>query len=119
MRIIITGSRDMAANAVGIDIVTVAIRREAGPGPHVIVHGAARGADMCAEWAAVINEWQSEPHPADWKRFGKKAGPIRNQNMADRGADLCIAFPDSNSVGTLDMVRRAKAAGIRTLVYGL
>jgi predicted Rossmann-fold nucleotide-binding protein len=38
------------------------------------------------------------------------AGHYRNQEMADTGADLCIAFPGGR--GTADMVRRAAAAGI-------
>lgn len=43
----------------------------------------------------------------------------RNQQMADFGADICIAFIDkplSESRGTADMIRRAKAAGIRCVV---
>ena len=49
---------------------------------------------------------------ADWKTFGKAAGPKRNQAMVDSGADLCIAFPSKGSTGTIDCVERAKAAGI-------
>lgn len=116
MRIIVTGARDMQANPRGILTVSQAILREAGRGPHVIVHGAARGADTCGEWVAALNGWDNERHPADWKQHGRKAGPIRNQEMADAGADLCLAFPLPGSRGTWDMVRRAEAAGIRTVV---
>ena len=47
----------------------------------------------------------------DWKKYGKKAGPLRNQQMLEEGKpDLVVAFPGGN--GTADMVRRAKKANI-------
>jgi len=55
---------------------------------------------------------EAEPHPADWERHGRAAGPIRNQEMADAGADLCIAFPYGIGKGTYDMIERARKAGI-------
>ena len=75
-----------------------------------IVHGAAPGADSLAARIADEMGLATEPHPADWNAYGKPAGPIRNQEMADSGADLCLAFPGER--GTADMVRRAGAAGI-------
>ncbi|WP_179429111.1 hypothetical protein [Spelaeicoccus albus] len=33
-----------------------------------------------------------EVFPGDWSKYGKKAGPIRNQQMADLGAELAPAF---------------------------
>lgn len=76
----------------------------------VVVHGAARGADRLA--AEIAENWglATEAHPADWKAHGKGAGPVRNEEMARLGADLCIAFP--GGAGTADMVRRAEAHGI-------
>jgi len=53
--------------------------------------------------------------PADWKSYGKGAGPIRNQLMLDEGKpDLVLAFHNdiSSSRGTADMIRRAKKHGI-------
>lgn len=51
-------------------------------------------------------------HPADWKKLGPKAGPIRNQEMLEKHPDLklVVAFPGGN--GTADMIKRAKAAGV-------
>lgn len=47
------------------------------------------------------------------------AGGIRNKQMLNEGKpDLVIAFPTENSKGTWDMVRRAKRAGIETVVVG-
>lgn len=79
--------------------------------PHlVIVHGNARGADSLARDWAIRHNVPHEAHPADWDRHGKKAGPIRNQEMLDSGLDGGIAFPGGR--GTADMVRKMKAAGV-------
>jgi len=54
------------------------------------------------------------PFPPEWKRYGPKAGPIRNKQMLDEGRpDLVVAFPGGN--GTNDMVKKAKAAGIEVI----
>jgi hypothetical protein len=56
----------------------------------------------------------AEPHLADWKGLGNIAGPERNREMVEAGADLCIALHRSieTSKGTKDCVRQALAAGI-------
>lgn len=60
------------------------------------------------------------PMPADWNRYGKAAGRIRNQQMLDEGKpDVVIAFVDKplvESRGTNDMVSRAKKAGLPVYV---
>ncbi len=80
--------------------------------PSTIVHGNAAGADRIAAQEAQKLGHLVESHPAEWDRFGKAAGPMRNQKMADLGASLCIAFWDGQSTGTADMVRRATYKGI-------
>jgi len=77
----------------------------------VIVTGGARGADRLASQAACELGLRHEEHIANWERYGKAAGPRRNEEMAEEGAALCIAFAGGN--GTRDMVRRAKAHGIQ------
>lgn len=82
------------------------------PGDLVLIHGGAKGVDHHADEWAVVNWVPVECFEADWKRYGNSAGPIRNQQMIDEGKpDLVIAFPGGR--GTADMVRRAKAAGIK------
>ncbi len=79
-----------------------------------IISGMARGVDTLAvDWA--INNWcKWHEFPADWEANGTAAGPIRNQKMLDEGKpDLVIAFPGGS--GTADMVRRAKAAGVKVV----
>lgn len=77
----------------------------------LIVSGGAPGADMLGEMYAL--ERCPKPHyvrySADWKAHGRRAGPIRNGEMA-RNADALVAFWDGESAGTADMIRQAKAA---------
>jgi hypothetical protein len=88
------------------------------PSPVVIVHGAARGADSMAGEIAQQLGFGVEDHPAKWKLYGRGAGPLRNQAMLDSGVDLVLAFHNdlSRSKGTADMVRRARAAGVKVEV---
>jgi hypothetical protein len=77
----------------------------------LIIHGAAMGADRWADiWAARANV-PVKRFRANWDRYGKSAGPRRNQKMLDEGKpDLVIAFP--GGFGTADMVARARTAGV-------
>lgn len=74
------------------------------------------GADEIAyNWA---RDWglERETYPYHY-HLGKAGGGSRNQQMLDEGKpDLVIAFPTENSKGTWDMVRRAKKAGVQTIV---
>lgn len=80
-------------------------------GVRKIKHGKCpTGADRLAQRWAELEGVEVEPFPPDWERHGKAAGPVRNQAMADSGADGCIAFPGGR--GTADMITRAEAAGI-------
>lgn len=81
----------------------------------VVIHGCATGADSEAnEWALAMPDVKISPYGSDWRRFGRSAGPRRNQRMIDEGRpDLVVAFPGGR--GTADMVRRAKAAGLEVI----
>jgi hypothetical protein len=120
MRIIITGGRNRNAYE---DIERELSRLKdlglaSGIGGSILVHGACpTGADHDAVQASVNHEYFVEPHPADWKKYGRSAGPRRNERMAALGADLCLAFPSAaGSPGTWDMIRRAVNHGIKTII---
>ena len=83
----------------------------------LIVHGAARGADRIAGEEAGRLGFLVEEHPADWDRYGKRAGHIRNEHMASLGADLCLAFWDGQSTGTQGMIDAARRHNIPVEVY--
>ena len=88
---------------------------EHGTGTVTLIHGGCpSGADRAADFFWRITGRPVEPHPANWQRYGKAAGPRRNQEMVDAGADQCIAFFKRGAAnrGTADCAARARAAGI-------
>ncbi|MBO9380816.1 DUF2493 domain-containing protein [Sphingomonas histidinilytica] len=118
MRVLVCGGRDYGD--VGnvwsqLDTLHNLPHRFGGEGPITeVIHGGAAGADSLANSWASSNRLPVQIFRADWKRFGNRAGPIRNQRMLDEGKpDLVVAFPGGR--GTADMVRRAKAAGVRVI----
>ena len=77
----------------------------------VIMHGGARGADTLADGWAVTNWVPVEEYRADWDKYGKGAGFIRNKQMLEQGKpDLVIAFPGGR--GTNNMIELAREANI-------
>ena len=72
----------------------------------LIIHGAADGADMMAEAWARLRQIPYLGVPAQWKKYNKAAGPIRNKYMLQFSPGLVVAFP--GGVGTADMVRLAR-----------
>ncbi|WP_157461230.1 SLOG family protein [Deinococcus arboris] len=71
--------------------------------PTEIVSGAVPGADRLGEEWAAENGVQIKRFPAAWREHGRRAGPIRNGQMAAY-ADGCLALP--GGTGTADMLRR-------------
>lgn len=110
-RVIVCGSRDWT------DRNAIAERLADLPGDTVVVHGAARGADRIAGQEAQKLGLLVEEHPADWNLHRKRAGFIRNEQMAKLGADLCLAFWDGRSRGTAMMVDLAEKHGIPLELY--
>lgn len=111
-RIIITGDRHWGCFALAEAIIHRLAERY-GWDDLVIVHGAATGVDASFGEACSLHDVTQESHPADWSK-GKAAGPIRNQEMVDAGADFAIAVHRNlaGSRGTRDCVRRCLSAGI-------
>lgn len=70
------------------------------------------GGDWHAHHHALLRGWKVEEYPANWDRYGKAAGGIRNQHMVSLGADELVAAPLGKSPGTRDCMARARKAGI-------
>lgn len=84
-----------------------------------IIHGGCKGADSIAGYLAFNCGFHVRIFKANWSKYGKAAGPIRNQQMLDEGKpNLVVAFHNAleSSKGTMDMVSRARNAGITTIV---
>jgi hypothetical protein len=73
----------------------------------IIVSGTARGADKLGERYARERGYKIERYPANWDKHGKRAGYIRNEQMA-KVADACVCFWDEQSKGTKHMIDLAK-----------
>ncbi len=106
-RVVIAGCRDYNNYEEAksyIDIYLAIIRKE---NSIIIVSGGASGADALGERYARENGFKVERYPADWKRYGRSAGPRRNEQMAQI-ADYVICFWDEKSRGTRSMIEYAK-----------
>lgn len=79
-----------------------------------LVQGGATGADTFAEQWAASNGIDRKTYYAEWKMYGKTAGPIRNRRMLyEEKPDLVIAFPGGH--GTADMKKQARNAGVEVM----
>ena len=112
MRLLITGDRNWSNDQI-IGAVLTSLARDY---PDlVLIEGGANGADILSADIGRYLGIKVLEFKADWNRFGRGAGPIRNQQMLDEGKPTAVmAFhPDlKNSRGTLDMVKRARRANL-------
>jgi glycerophosphoryl diester phosphodiesterase len=76
----------------------------------------ASGADSHGAHWAHDNGIEVKEFHAQWKRFGRSAGPRRNQHMADN-ADALIAVWDGQSHGTKNMIDIARSRGLMVHVW--
>ncbi|MEN6554619.1 MAG: DUF2493 domain-containing protein [Methanobacterium sp.] len=110
MRTIIAGGRDF----VSYDLLKKAVT-ECGWRPTVVISGGAKGADFLGERWAKENNVPCEVFPADWNKYGRKAGPIRNIQMAEN-AEALIALWDGESRGTKHMIDTATRKGLKVYI---
>lgn len=89
--------------------------------PEKIVHGGSRGADELAHGIADHLGIDVQVFEANWEKYGRSAGPIRNKTMLKLGhPDLVAAFFDGKRTrGTANMVKLAQAAAVDVVEYGL
>jgi predicted Rossmann fold nucleotide-binding protein DprA/Smf involved in DNA uptake len=81
-----------------------------------VVSGGAKGVDTLGERFADEFDLEKDITKPDWKKHGKGAAFIRNQEIVDN-ADELIAFPIRESGGTWDTIRKAHKAGKRVVIY--
>ena len=126
MKILVCGGRDYRDTKFICEILDSYLNDY----PHSlsIIEGGAPGADLVAQLWAERHHVPCVTIPADWKRYGLSAGPVRNQRMIDMKPDVVLAFPSGTSRGTYivarsdagewyDTINRATHADILTYVY--
>jgi hypothetical protein len=111
VRVLVCGSRDWN------DQARIAARIVQLPEGTVVLHGTARGADIIAARYAEGLGYEVEHWPADWEKYGKRAGIVRNIDMLGSGVDLVIAFWDGKSRGTKHTFTEARRRGITVEVH--
>jgi hypothetical protein len=109
-------------------IASALLQRSGGRAGQLLLHGGARGADRAIGRAAQQLGWRVQSLPAEWGRYGRSAGPIRNrclleQALAEAQAHtspafsasvLVIAFP--GGPGTASLVQQARRCSSRSPV---
>ena len=106
-RIVIAGCRDYNNYDEAKEFIDYCLSRIRKENEIIIVSGGARGADALGERYAKENGFKIELYPAHWEKYGKSAGPKRNEQMA-KVADCVICFWDKRSPGTKSMIGFAK-----------
>jgi hypothetical protein len=104
------------------------LQRSGGQPVHLLLHGGARGADRAIGRAAHQLGWRVQSLAADWRRYGRSAGPIRNRLLLEQAlveaqahtspafsvSVLVIAFP--GGPGTASLVQQARRCSSRSPV---
>lgn len=105
MRVAIVGSRGYPnLGEVRFYVGQLAARKS--DKPLVIISGGASGVDEAAVETAEALGIETKVHRAEWYRYGRRAGPRRNEDLV-ADADLVACFWDGASPGTRDVIRRA------------
>lgn len=121
-RIIVAGGRDFDDYELVMDTLDEYIDQLWVDNGHIeIVSGRAKGADRLGEKFADIRGISIACFEADWRTFGKFAGPMRNVEMAKYASEegytgVLIAFWDGESRGTKNMIEAAEKYGLEVKV---
>ena len=123
MNLIIAGCRDFTDRDIiyeGIDLFI----NEYGT-PDRIIEGGASGVDRIAGEYAREHNIPLQICKADWNKYGRAAGPIRNDKMARHVRDCIyepgylLAFWDGKSRGTKNMIDTAERYGLSVAIINL
>ena len=106
MKLIIAGGRNYFLSLADIDRLYAVVDLDS---VTEIVSGCATGADACGEHLAKMRGIPVKRFPANWKEYGKSAGPMRNKEMAEY-SDAVALFPGGR--GTDNMYKQAKQFGL-------
>ena len=111
MKVLICGSRTISDSAVVLKAVA-----QSGIRPTHIISGGARGVDRLASQYAASRGIEFTEYLADWNKYGKRAGFVRNYVMVG-AAEAVIAVWDGTSRGTKHSIEYARSCGKWVFVY--
>lgn len=115
-RVIIAGTRDFKDYELLKSYCDYMLSNKADSGEEiVIISGGASGADALGEKYAKERGYSLRQFPAQWDKYGRQAGPMRNREMA-ANADALIAFWDGKSRGTKNMINEAQKRGLKVSI---
>jgi hypothetical protein len=103
--IIVTGSRDWK----NVDVIKtfITLAEQVTSEPRTLIHGGARGADTLTSIIVKERGWKVVCMPAKFIELGRRAGPMRNQEMINTGQPhVALVFRKSGSSGTSDCLKR-------------
>lgn len=83
-----------------------------------LIHGNACGADTCAHRWAIKNNVAGVACPVTdekWRKYGKRAGILRNMEMLKKDPDYVLAFPGRH--GTNHMIDIAHKSGVKVICF--
>jgi hypothetical protein len=117
-RLIIAGGRNFNDYPLLRDNCNILLSQKMNTHNVIIISGTCRGADLLGEQYARENNLPVYRFPANWKKYGKTAGYLRNRKMAEK-ADALVAFWDGKSRGTANMITlaRGRQLQIRIIRY--
>ena len=108
------GGRDLAWSHQRVAAELLA--RSGGRLVHLVLHGGARGADAAIARAAHQLGRCSLVMPAEWRRHGRAAGPIRNRELLKQAIARAVAHTSSGSIASVLVVAFPGGAGTASLV---
>ena len=109
--LLIAGGRDFSNYDLLARRCAAFIAENCGARELVVISGRASGADSLGERFAREYSLECKYYPAQWKTYGRAAGPIRNKQMAEV-ADGAVVFWDSHSRGTRNMIGYLQERGV-------
>lgn len=110
MKTIIAGSRNIEEYQVILDAIEAS-----GFEITEVISGGAKGVDSLGERYGTEKSIPVKVFPADWESYGRKAGIMRNKEMAAY-AEALIAVWDGNSPGTYNMITEAQSRKLKVYV---
>jgi hypothetical protein len=116
LKILVTGSRDWAdPRTIELEVFRALYEWKTPHREAVLIHGACpTGADALADDYARATGMHVIRRPADWDRYGKRAGFLRNVELVELQPDICLAFIRQGSKGATMTANLAEKAGIET-----